>query len=155
MPNCRTLSILLVSLLFACFGPVICASEAHFPSVVVAEFVVSTGQPEIDQLIQEWKPKVEKWMEEANPIVLIALGIGMALGLILLIAGPIFYIIRGFQQHKGWGITCLLGYLTVIWIPQLLFTVMRWKRARAPFLMTLLGAVLTAAPAIVIGLTAE
>jgi len=65
--------------------------------------------------------------------------IGMILavvGLIVIVAGGIWFLVTAFQESPAWGLGCLLCSPL-----QLVFLVTHWDKAGKPFLVQLAGAV--------------
>lgn len=69
-------------------------------------------------------------------IVWVLLGIGA----VLCIIGGIWLLVVAFQESIGWGLACL-----IIPFVSLIFVIMYWDKAKKPFLLNLVGAVLLVA----------
>ena len=74
---------------------------------------------------------------ETGGAMMVAAFILAALGGLLSTAGGIWLMVRAFHTSVGWGLAVLL-----LPIANLVYTVMHWKPARAPFLVSLLGVAL-------------
>ena len=69
------------------------------------------------------------------------------LGILLIIVGQIWFIIRAFGVSAGWGIACILFPPIV----DLAFLVKHWDRASGPFWLILAGLVVSIVGALVAG----
>ncbi len=70
----------------------------------------------------------------------------LCVGILASIVGAIWYVVRGFQESLLWGFLNLL-----VPFATLFFTFMKWDRAKAPFLCTLVGGLLLMGTAMTAG----
>jgi FtsH-binding integral membrane protein len=61
----------------------------------------------------------------------------LGLGLLISLVGGIWFLVKAFQQHIGWGLCCMF-----VPFASLVYLIKYWNDAKKPFLISLVGTVL-------------